>query len=103
VSLKSREKEVYTLQLATGASTGKFKIADRVFHDRPLRIREVNEYLGLAGFDAQGDALAQHLTDRIADAGEPISVEFLNEHLSFTDLQALSSLLLYGRVVSGPN
>jgi len=95
--LKDSEK---TLAFATGAATGAFTIAGRKFRNQPLIIREVNEYLA-DGVDKTAYMVAR-LNARLADAGDPIDVAFLEENLTYSELARLVRLLISGSDVN-PN
>lgn len=100
-------KPVYTYEVATNAPKGQWKVADRVFYDRRLTLKEKAAALVTGSESGNTDLgfLASALS-ALKVEGEDVTPEWIEDHLSEQDLFTAVRFILGGaeaveKVLSG--
>lgn len=85
----------YALSTAAGESHELIEIGGREFKANPFTLREADRFEAGSSYDAQLAALAEPLERRALD-GEPVTKDFLLDHITRPFLTKLLRLLVNG-------
>lgn len=95
------KEQRYLLSTAAGLSDELIEIGGREFKAHPLTLKEANEIENADLLEDTLNSLATPLSRRSVD-GEPVTGEFLLEHITKPFLTQLLQVLVNGRIEPNP-